>query len=221
MCSIDEFARTGRLWMRNILPDRALTYLDDLADLQNRPGARIPRVSEFGDVPGAGRYSQLINTLLPDAFATRLIAFNKTRATNWGVPWHQDRVIAVAEKHNTDGYSNWSNKSGLWHAEPPKEILQKMLFVRIHLDDNTIENGAMEIAVGSHHKGILPAKRAEFVANSLPTEVCTAQRGDVLVLNMLTLHRSLPTKNQTSRRVLRVDYANSDLPLPLQFATRR
>lgn len=50
------------------------------------------------------------------------------------------------------------------------------------------------------------------------TEDCAARRGDVLLLNMLVLHRSKPATDTRPRRVFRVDYAAVGLPPPLEWA---
>jgi hypothetical protein len=76
----------------------------------------------------------------------------------------------------------------------------------------------MEIAVGSHVNGIVPAASAEQTARKHPIENCDAKRGDVLVLKMLTLHASKPSQAASNRRVFRIDFASSELPDPLNWA---
>ena len=90
-----------------------------------------------------------------------------------------------------------------------------MLFVRVHLDASTAENGAMEIAAGSHQEGLVSADKAKDVAGRYATELTIAEPGDVLVLAMLTLHRSLPGTADASRRALRIDYSLPVLPAQL------
>ena len=51
------------------------------------------------------------------------------------------------------------------------------------------------------------------------TPICW--RGDVLVMQMLLLHRSLPSNQHRTRRVIRSDFANRPLPTPLQWAVSR
>jgi hypothetical protein len=75
----------------------------------------------------------------------------------------------------------------------------------------------MEIAAGSHVKGLVPLAEAEGVARRYPGEVCLARRGDILVLPMLTLHRSLPARDPRPRRTLRIDMADFALPAPLAW----
>lgn len=215
----DALEKSGRVWLRNAISDADLSLLDEAASVQARPGQRLKPSDALGHVLSTGSsLLTAIRTLDPCAKPVRVVAFNKSDDANWGIPWHQDRVIAVDRREDVDGYRNWTNKSDIWHCEPPQAILDDMLFVRVHLDDTDLRNGAMEIAVGSHADGIVPATQAEDIAGRYPREVCEAKRGDVLVLKMLTLHSSRPAQVQSGRRVLRVDFSPSDLPRPLSWA---
>lgn len=181
-------------------------------------GARISSTAILQSILGvSGPVSKALHPFLTDAFPTRVVTFDKTPETNWGVPWHQDRVIAVQNKANVSGFTNWSTKAGRLHCEPPHSILGRMLFIRLHLDDETVDGGPMQIALGSHQCGPVRAAEAEDIAQNHEIETCLGQRGDILVLKMLTLHRSSPATVATSRRVLRVDYANGPLPTPLEW----
>jgi ectoine hydroxylase-related dioxygenase (phytanoyl-CoA dioxygenase family) len=176
----EQFERDGRVWLRNALLGENLIAFDRAWDLGARPGARLATTGPLSkalafDSP----LSAIVAELLPLARAVRVISFNKTPQNNWGVPWHQDRVISVREKHALPGYGNWSQKNGIWHCEPPLALLDRMLFVRLHLDDTDNENGAMQIVPGSHKEGVIPADSAAAFARSRPTEICHARRGDV------------------------------------------
>jgi hypothetical protein len=154
-----------------------------------------------------------------DPTPVRLVAFNKSPEANWGVPWHQDRVIAVAEHVEVDGYAGWLRKDGFRHCEPPIGLLENMTFARIHLDRCDLDNGAMEVALGSHAHGRVEAGRAGALAKSCRTEICDAEPGDVLFLKALILHRSATAARPNLRRTLRVDYApRRDLHAQLQWA---
>jgi ectoine hydroxylase-related dioxygenase (phytanoyl-CoA dioxygenase family) len=156
---------------------------------------------------------------MPNAFPTRAVVFNKQGANNWGVPWHQDRVIAVAQKVDSAPCTNWSRKAGVWHCEPPLDVLSNMLFLRVYLGDDSADNGPMEIALGSHRWGAVSSEDANAVAADHQIEQCDGRRGDILVLNMLILHRSQPAQRATGRRVIRADYANFALPAPLAWVS--
>lgn len=164
-----------------------------------------------------GPIARVISDLMPNAFATRAVLFDKQGSNNWGVPWHQDRVIAVAQKVDSAPCTNWSKKAGVWHCEPPLDLLSNMLFLRVYLGDDTPDNGPMEIALGSHRLGAVSSEDANSVAADHQIEKCDGTRGDILVLNMLTLHRSQPARRATGRRVIRADYANFSPPAPLDW----
>ncbi len=203
-------------WQRGALTEAELAALDSLSAINAKPGRRLG----LGPATRAALrpVDACVQSIAPDMAPVRLVAFDKTAQSNWALPWHQDRVIAVAQRHDVSGYDNWTRKDGVWHCEPPVSLLQQMLFVRVHLDDCDRDGGAMEIAIGSHHAGKVDAGSAMAEAQRYPGHVGQAQRGDVLMMDMLTLHRSLPASKPTARRVLRVDYAAVSLPAPLAWA---
>ena len=208
--------RDGRLWLRDLVPAEELRTLKLLWELHDAPGARVHARTPLFNTILNGAVTKEIVRLWPDMRPVRLVAFDKTAELNWGVPWHRDRVIAVKERIEAPGFFNWSNKRGQWHCEPPQAILEEMLFVRVHLDASLESNGAMQIAIGSHRAGktaIVKDTAAEFAI-----ETTAAAPGDVLVLLMLTLHRSLPAQSGEPRRALRIDYASRPLPPPLAWA---
>ncbi|WP_341366831.1 phytanoyl-CoA dioxygenase family protein [Yoonia sp. BS5-3] len=212
------FETEGRLWLRQAISEQDLQLFDQAAASQTKAGARLARSTTLTHALRAdGTLLRALRWIDAETHPVRTVAFNKSEATNWGVPWHQDRVIAVKDRANLPGYTNWTQKSGIWHCEPPQQVLENMLFVRVHLDDTDEDNGAMALALGSHKKGIITAAAAETEAGKLPIEICQAQRGDVLVLKMLTLHCSKPARVPSGRRVLRVDCASFALPPPLEW----
>lgn len=187
-----------------------------------RPGLRLNWCEEFDRGLGPNsEMSQLVERLKPKAFPVRLVAFDKTPDANWAVPWHQDRVLALASRHELSGYSNWARKAGVWHVEPPIDFLKQMIFARIHFDDTDQSNGCLELALGTHKFGLIPSDQATRFAEKTDIESCVAKRGDVLLVSALTLHRSATSLSSESRSALRIDYANSQLPPPLEWAIRQ
>lgn len=204
--------REGRVWKRRALSDASLAMLDAGASVEDKPGARLNALS------GLQELDALATRLLPGARPVRIISFNKTENANWTLPWHQDRVIALRERVEMPGFANWTNKSGTWHAEPLIELLDRMIFVRVHLDPANAENGCLQLALGTHTRGKIAAEDAEVVANAAVIEDCVAERGDVLFAKALTLHRSSPSRTSAARRAIRVDYCAEPLPSPLDWA---
>lgn len=205
------FEREGRLWRRAALDEVTLQALDAVCDTGAAPGRRLLLESPVA-------LTALARSLLPGASPVRVVAFNKSEAENWTLPWHQDRVVALRERASAAGFDNWTNKAGIWHAEPPIALLERMLFARIHLDSADEENGCLQLALSTHAQGKIAAAEAESVAAAAPIENCIAERGDVLFAKALILHRSSPSRVSKSRRAIRIDYCAEALPAPLQWA---
>lgn len=213
----EELESTGRVWLRDALGPDDLEALEEVFPTGTSNSRMAPSTKLATVLGSKSNLARALHNLLPNAFPTRVVAFSKSADANWVVPWHQDRVIAVNAKQEISGYDQWSCKDGIWHCAPPEDVLAAMLFVRLHLDDDVVGNGAMEIALGSHKRGKVDAGDAGTFAEDHEVETCHANRGDVLLLKMLTLHRSSPSRKNAPRRVLRCDYANSALPTPLAW----
>ena len=203
------------VWLRQALTDIEIDRLRGLCADGGKPGQRLALNTALRCALQPS--TDEIAKIAAGAFPVRAVAFDKTAKTGWTLPWHQDRVIPVARRATVPGYNNWSKKHGIWHCEPPVSVLTKMMFVRIHLDDTNADNGGMEIAHGSHREGIVLSALAESKAKQFPHELCEARAGDILILPMLTLHRSIAAVAPSSRRVLRIDYATSALTPPLAW----
>lgn len=215
----DTLENEGRVWARNTLTQADIQILKQACISKIKHGTRIHWNSEQAkSIANIRTLQTLVESILPSAHPVRALVFNKSKGTNWVVPWHQDRVIAVKQKHTIDDYKNWTQKSGIWHVEPPVHILERMVFARIHLEDSDAEGGSMEIALKSHKQGYIPANTVPRIIQSAKTELCLAKAGDILILKALTLHRSRSSTSTSSRQTLRVDYSNQALPVPLQWA---
>ena len=103
----------------------------------------IPEIQALATSPSVISIAQ---TVLGDrAFPIKALLFDKTPAANWKVSWHQDLTIAVKDKKTINGFAPWSVKAGIPHVQPPVEILENLLTLRIHLDNCDIENGALKV----------------------------------------------------------------------------
>jgi len=152
-----------------------------------------------------------------DAFPVRAICFDKTREANWKVTWHQDVTIAVRKRIETPGYGPWSIKDGLSHVQPPASVLQRMVTVRLHLDDCGDANGPLRVVPGSHVHGRLSAVDISALRARESEVHCTALRGDVILMRPLILHASSAATAPDHRRVLHIDYAIDGLPCGLEW----
>jgi len=209
----------GRVWLRNALNEQDLELLENNSNYTNKVGRRVQWSQSLCEAIGtSSKLGELAQCLMLEAKPVRLVSFNKTLDVNWALPWHQDRVIAVTDKADIEGYNNWTQKTGIWHCEPPIKILKKMIFARVHLDDSDANNGCLELSLGSHKFGIVKSDNIKSIVEKLPAETCVAKRGDVLFVKALTLHRSKLSTSALQRRAFRVDYANMDLEPPLKWA---
>jgi hypothetical protein len=184
----------------------------------------------LGPVSGAGRRgllslpavlelahsSVLLDLIRPhlqaEPFPVRAIYFDKSPDANWVVPWHQDITLALRARAEVPGFGPWSTKDGIPHVQPPVEFLQRMLTIRLHLDDTDDTNGALRVLPGSHRYGRLSAKRIDELRRTQPDFVCQATAGDALLMRPLLLHASSRSTHPSHRRILHIEYAAFPLP---------
>ena len=151
--------------------------------------------------------------LCQSAVAIQAIAFNKTAATNWKVAWHQDLMFPFAKKVRAQDFDLPTVKQGIDFARPPEFVLNRLLAVRLHLDDCDATNGPLRISPGTHRAGILKtAEIMDFVAKhgEIP---CLAAKGELLLMRPLCIHASSQATEPKNRRVLHFVYDSGD-PLP-------
>jgi len=208
----------GHCWMRKAIPMEDVLELRQKVTSDNAYGERVCKHSSLHKALIKTDFHRLILASIPNMRLVRVVGFYKTVQQNWSLPWHQDRVIAVDGKHELKRYKNWTYKAEQWHCEAPLNVLQNMFFCRLYLDDCDPESGAMLASLGSHKAGIVMNEDAESIAQQYPGKTCLAKAGDVLILPMLTLHKSTLVMSDKLRRVIRLDYAAVDLPKPLKWA---
>ncbi len=150
----------------------------------------------------------------PGMQPVRAILFDKTPDANWKVAWHQDLTIAVQQRCELPGYGPWSVKDGIVHVQPPVSLLERMVTLRLHLDETPAANGALRVVPGSHRHGRLDAGAIADLRGTGPEHVCEARAGDVLFMKPLLLHASSASEAPGHRRIVHVEYACPDLLHP-------
>ncbi|MBW6530478.1 phytanoyl-CoA dioxygenase family protein [Sphingomonas sp. RRHST34] len=185
----------------------------------SKPGVRIAegrQAQSFLD--RAGPIGAIAASVLGDqARPVRAILFDKSAERNWALGWHQDRTIVVKERVDTDGYGPWTVKSGLIQVEPPFEILESMVTLRVHLDAVDERNAPLRIVPGSHRLGRLPEAEIERVVATFGERLCLAERGDVWLYATPIIHASFAADPPRRRRVLQVDFSAVSAPGPLAW----
>lgn len=158
------------------------------------------------------------NILGQGAFLVRSILFDKSPGANWKVPWHQDLTIAVREKKDVPGFGPWSVKDGVIHVQPPAWVLERVITLRLHLDDCDESNGALKVLPGSHCQGKLGADQIQALRQQSLAVLCPVSKGGMLLMRPLLLHASSPATHPTHRRVIHLEFAAEPLPVGLDWA---
>ena len=146
----------------------------------------------------------LTQILGPEFGLVRGLFFDKPPGRSWWLPWHKDLTIAVKDNQQpSTHFSRPTFKAGVPHVIAPVELLERMLTLRLHLDDVTDENGPLRVLPGSHLTG------KEIVADSREPVTIFAQRGDALAMRPLVAHSSGDSQPETQlhRRILHLEFA--------------
>lgn len=197
------------------------TLRQELAAYEGQPGARLNRPGDAVSnlVGPGGALGSLASGILASASRpVRVLVFDKSESANWSVPWHQDRTIAVAARADAAQFRNWTMKRGAKHVEPPFEIIERMITLRLHLDDCGPDNGPLQTITGSHRLGKLNDAETKAAVASGEVQQHRALEGDILVLRTPILHASPSAKRPQRRRVLHVEFSPDELPAPLKWA---
>ena len=175
---------------------------------------RVPEVMSLAE----SLLADLVRPFLSaEPVPVRGIFFDKRAETNWLVAWHQDITLALKERIEVPGWGPWSVKDGAPHVQPPVECLERMLTVRLHLDEADESNGALRVLLGTHRFGRLDAESIAKCRETHAEVLCAAKAGDVLLMRPLLLHASSRSMSECRRRVLHIEFAGFDLPEPLEW----
>lgn len=177
-----------------------------------------PAVATFARLPKI--LDQVRPNLGAEPHPVRAIYFNKTARANWFVGWHQDLTIAVQEQVEVPEFTGWSVKDGVTHVQPPEELLENMLTLRVHLDDCDETNGALMVLAGTHLAGRLSAEAIQEMSARHQECLCSVKAGDVMLMRPLLLHASRKSQSRRQRRVLHIEYAGFTLPMGLNWSDR-
>ena len=222
--SLDE---AGYAICEAVLPQGAVVLLQNeiarLAALPSRSGGirnAAEKSSVIRDLAAEGPPAHLARTVLgSSARSVKVTIFDKTSAANWKVPSHQDLTIAVRARREAEGFGPWTVKDGVPHVQPPVEILAGMLVVRVHLDDTTVENGALRVIPGSHLRGRLSSDEISRLRKEAGEVVCLVPEGGAMLMRPLLLHASSAARRARHRRVIHIEYAAINLPFGLAWAS--
>lgn len=225
-----QIERDGFALLRDVLaPQEVSALIAALERVGNSPSARrresvyairnlLEEVPEAAALANSSALRFLVTPVLgPNCFPVRGILFDKTPDANWNVVWHQDLSIAVRERKDVAGFGPWSEKAGIIHVQPPVWVLERMLTVRLHLDDCDAANGPLLVLPGSHQDGKLKAEEIQQRRALIPSLSCPVPSGGALLMRPLLLHASSRSLSPRHRRVIHLEYAAEPLPEGLHW----
>jgi ectoine hydroxylase-related dioxygenase (phytanoyl-CoA dioxygenase family) len=188
-------------------------------------GAGLPRsragIRHVMGSPGVSRIARserVINTvkaiLGEDAVPFRATVFDKSPESNWLVVWHQDTALPLLDKKESEGWGPWSVKDGVTYAHAPAKALEKVLAVRLHLDDSKLHNGPLRILPGTHTAGVLTDEEIHKLSENVRPVECPVPLGGAILMRPLVVHASSKSISEDPRRVLHIEYAAQREILP-------
>lgn len=205
------FESDGYAILPALLPHTECDQLIDAIQASHdsrRPGSR--RWLQVEAVAKAARLLRMhpaISPLLaPDARAVQCTLFAKDPGANWSVTPHQDLSVPVRERVDADGWSAWCIKEGMMFVQPPRDLLERLVAVRLQLDDGRATAGPLEVVPGSHRKGRRTASEISRLAATTRV-ACPVPRGGALIMRPLLIHASGKLQGEGRRRVLHFLYA--------------
>lgn len=176
----------------------------------------IAKIPELKSLLFTEKFHELLTSIFEeDCFLTKAIYFDKPSESNWFVAYHQDLSISVDRKQDVSNYKNWTFKKEQYGVQPPIDILENIVTIRVHLDKTEKENGALKVIPTSHLKGIYRPETIDWTTET--KHICEVEKGGVMLMKPLTLHASNRTTNHKQRRVLHLEFSTKQLEKPLEW----
>ncbi len=172
-----------------------------------RHALRHEAIAAFVRHPRLAEIAQEI--LGSSAIPFRATLFEKSLSSNWLVVWHQDTALPIRHRRESSGWGPWSVKDGIIYAHAPAAALEKVVALRVHLDDSTVENGPLRVLRGTHNIGVLEDDAIHQLAADIAPVDCIVPLGGVIVMKPLVVHASSKSRAEHPRRVLHIEYAPS------------
>jgi hypothetical protein len=218
--AVSEFKKSGYFVISGVidavLNRRLVAFVGGIAS--EAGSRRLLDETWCAHLAGALRGDARIRSLLPrNAMAVQCTLFDKSPNRNWLAALHQDLSIPVKDRVNSPECSGWSEKEGHLYVQPPVSVLERLVAVRVHIDDCPAESGALRVVPHSHMEGRVDQARAEALRQHHGETVIPVARGGALAMRPLILHASSKATSLTPRRVLHFVFGPPELPLGLEW----
>lgn len=135
--------------------------------------------------------------------------FDKNPDSNWLVAWHQDTALPMSAQAAAAGWGPWSVKDGIHYAHAPANVLERVIALRLHLDDSGPDNGPLRVLPGTHRLGVLTDAQVHEYSRRIESRACCVPAGGVVAMRPLIIHASSKSSSPQPRRVLHLEYAAS------------
>jgi ectoine hydroxylase-related dioxygenase (phytanoyl-CoA dioxygenase family) len=150
----------------------------------------------------------ILNKIGPNYRCISSTYYDKPPGSKWELGFHQDVHIHLKYKLDDIRFRSWIQRDKYYQVQPPIEVLENIVAIRIHLDDCKIENGALRIIPESHKMGLI--NMADYkIENIVDIEM---KEGDILKISPLLLHASGDNSTGERRRVIHLEFSNINLP---------
>lgn len=219
-----EYEEIGYFMLKNVLDEESVKSLINILSVFekdiNHYGIRdlMNKVPQIRELAMSDCLLPLAKKILGDkAKPIRAVFFDKLPDANWNVAWHQDTSIVVKAKVKMPGFNYWREKQGVMHVEPPEQYLSNILTLRVHLDSASTETGVLRVIPETHKNGRVSSNKILDIVEKSEVKECTAEAGDVLLMNPLLFHSSRKATKPKHRRIIHLEYSAMSLPEPLEW----
>ncbi len=179
----------------------------------------LKEIPEVRDLVFNDKIKEICKEIFGEKYtAVKSIYFDKPETSNWYVAYHQDLTVSVDKKLELPGFGPWTTKQNQFAVQPPLDLLENIYTVRIHLDDTDKHNGALKVVPGSHAKGICRPETINWATET--EELCSVEKGGIMIMKPLLLHGSNRTTNGNRRRVIHIEFSDRELPEGLEWSER-
>ena len=76
------------------------------------------------------------------------------------------------------------------YAHAPREALERVVALRLHLDDSNENNGPLRVLPGTHQSGVLTDEEVLRLAEKISGVECLVAQGGVVIMRPLVIHAS-------------------------------
>ena len=178
---------------------------------RTRAGARhVLKVPSVRELANDRRLLTIASRFVgPAPVPFRATLFDKSSAANWLVVWHQDTALPLRRRVDDREWGPWSTKAGVVYAHAPAWALERVIALRVNLDDSTMSNGPLRVLPNTHRRGVLDDEQIKRLVTESAAVDCVTPSGGVVAMRPLTIHASSKSASDQPRRVLHVEYAAS------------